>query len=257
MSRMQGMVAIVTGSSRGLGRAIAMQFGREGATVVASARPQSPTGLPGTPDDTAQAIESEGGTAVSIPCDVSDKEQVGALVDSVMDRYGRIDVLVNNAGIMVIGETIMEIDEARWDQSVGTNVSGPYLMCRRVVPVMMKQGRGSIINIGSRMGYDHLRGGGVLYSSTKAALHMFSLTLAEELREHNIAVNILNPGSLASEGSSVIPWAQHDWHQRVDPAVVGPSAVYLALQDASSMTGQMVARAEFGETWGLPSTGSV
>ena len=251
MDRMKGMVAIVTGSSRGLGRAIAREFGREGATVVASARPQSPTGLPGTPEDTAKAIEAEGGTAVSMPCDVSDMAQVRAMADAVMDRYGKIDVLVNNAGIMVIGESIMEIDEAQWDLSMGTNVRGPYLMCRRVVPVMMKQGRGSIINIGSRMGYDHLRGGGVLYSSSKAALHMFSRTLAEELREYNIAVNILNPGSLASEGSSVVPWARHDWDQRVDPAVVGPSAVYLALQDASTMTGEMCVRAEFGETWGL------
>lgn len=251
MDLMKGMVTIVTGSSRGLGRAIAMEFGREGATVVASARPQSPTGLPGTQESTAKAIESEGGTAVSMPCDVSDIEQVRTMAEAVLDRYGTIDVLVNNAGIMVIGESLMEIDEARWDLSMGTNVRGPYLMCRRVVPIMMKQRRGSIINIGSRMGYDHLRGGGVLYSSTKAALHMFSLTLAEELREHNIAVNILNPGSLASEGSSVVPWAQHDWHQRVSPDVVGPSAVYLARQDASSMTGQMVARAEFGETWGL------
>ena len=251
MDRMKGMVAIVTGSSRGLGRAIAREFGREGATVVASARPQSPTGLPGTPEDTAKAIEAEGGTAVSMPCDVSEMAQVRAMADAVMDRYGKIDVLVNNAGIMVIGESIMEIDEARWDLSMGTNVRGPYLMCRRVVPVMMKQGRGSIINIGSRMGYDHLRGGGVLYSSSKAALHMFSRTLAEELREYNIAVNILNPGSLASEGSSVVPWARHDWDQRVDPAVVGPSAVYLALQDASTMTGEMCVQAEFGETWGL------
>ena len=251
MDRMKGMVAIVTGSSRGLGRAIAREFGREGATVVASARPQSPTGLPGTPEDTAKAIEAEGGTAVSMPCDVSEMAQVRAMADAVMDRYGKIDVLVNNAGIMVIGESIMEIDEAQWDLSMGTNVRGPYLMCRRVVPVMMKQGRGSIINIGSRMGYDHLRGGGVLYSSSKAALHMFSRTLAEELREYNIAVNILNPGSLASEGSSVVPWARHDWDQRVDPAVVGPSAVYLALQDASTMTGEMCVRAEFGETWGL------
>ena len=251
MDRMKGLVAIVTGSSRGLGKAIALEFGREGATVVASARPKSPTGLPGTPSDTAQAIEKDGGTAVSMPCDVSNMAQVRAMVDAVVDRYGKIDVLVNNAGIMVIGESIMEIDEARWDLSMGTNVRGPYLMCRRVVPVMMKQGRGSIINIGSRMGYDHLRGGGVLYSSSKAALHMFSRTLAEELREHNIAVNILNPGSLASEGSSVVPWARHDWDQRVNPNVVGPSAVYLALQDASSMTGEMVVRAEFGETWGL------
>ena len=79
---------------------------------------------------------------------------------------------------------------------------------------------------------------------------MFSLCLAEELREHNIAVNILSPGALKSEGSAAIPWTQRDWHLRVDPDVVGPSAVYLALQDAQSFTGQFVLRTEFGQTWG-------
>ena len=251
MDRMKGMVAIVTGSSRGLGRAIAKEFAGEGASVVVSARPSSPTGLPGSPDDTARAIEAAGGDAMSVACDVSDETQVRSMVEQVMDRYGKIDVLVNNAGIMVIGEGILEIDTARWDQSMAANVRGPYLMCRHVVPIMVKQGRGSIVNIGSRMGHDHLRGGGVLYSSTKAALHMFSFCLAEEFRDHNIAVNILSPGSLKSEGSSVIPWAQHDWHERIDPEVVGPSVVYLALQDARSMTGQLVTRAEFGKTWGV------
>jgi len=77
-----------------------------------------------------------------------------------------------------------------------------------------------------------------------------SQCLAEDVREYNIAVNILDPGAMKSEGSSVIPWAQHDWDQRVEPEIVGPSAVYLALRDAHSLTGQLVLRSEFGHTWG-------
>ena len=248
---MQGLVAIVTGSSRGLGKAIAMEYARQGASVVVSARPESPTGLPGTISATADAIHAEGGDAFPIPCDVSDDGQVKEMVRLVMERYGRIDVLVNNAGIMVLGESLLEIDPLRWRQSMAVNVDGPYFTCRHVVPIMMDQRRGSIINIGSGMGSESMPGGGVLYSAGKAALHMFSLVLADEVREHNIAVNILRPGSLKSEGSAAIPWSQHDWHERIEPEVVGPCAVYLALQDAQSLTGQLVKRADFGVTWGV------
>ncbi len=250
MGKMKGLVAIVTGSSRGLGRAIAKEYAREGASVVVSARPRSPTGLPGTIEETARNIQAAGGEVFPIACDVADEEQVNDLVRRVMDRYGRIDVLVNNAGAMVLNESILEIEPARWDQSMAANVRGPYLACRAVVPIMMRQGKGNIINIGSRMGNDHRLRGGVLYSATKAALHMFSLCLADEVREHNIAVNILSPGSIKSEGSAAIPWSQRDWHERVDPEEVGPCAVYLALQDAQSFTGQLVLRSEFGKTWG-------
>ena len=230
---------------------IAREYAREGASVVVSARPQSPTGLSGTIHQTAEAIRDEGGEAFAVPCDVANEEQVIDMVRQVMERYGRIDVLVNNAGIMVLGESFLEIEPARWHQSMAVNVNGPYLVCRRVVPVMIEQRRGSIINIGSRMGSENIPGGGVLYSASKAAVHMFSHVLADELRDHNIAVNILSPGSLRSEGSAAIPWAEHDWHERVEPEAVGACAVFLALQDAASFTGQLVQRAEFGKTWGV------
>jgi len=250
-NKMDGMVAIVTGASRGLGRAIAKEFAAEGAKVVVSARRDSPTGLPGTAVETATQIRDRGGEAMALTCDVSNEAQVMAMVGQTIDTYGRIDVLVNNAGVMVLGETILDIDPEEWDQSVAANLRGPYLCCRSVLPRMIEQGRGSIIHIGSRMGSDHEQGGGVLYSSTKAAVHMFSYCLADEVREHNIAVNILSPGGLKTEGSAAIPWTQRDWEQRVEPEAVGPSAVYLALQDASTFTGQYVLRAEFGETWGV------
>ena len=251
MSRMNGLVAIVTGASRGLGRAVAKEYAREGALVVICARSQSPTGLSGSIDETAQAIKSAGGEVFPVDCDVTDEKQVEEMVRRVVERYGRIDVLFNNAGAMVLGESILEIDPKRWDQVMLVNVTGPYLCSRAVLPTMIGQRRGSIINIGSRMATDPMQGGGVLYSSSKAAVQMFSLCLAEEVREHNIAVNILSPGSLKSEGSAAIPWTQRDWHERVDPGEVGPCAVYLALQDATTFTGRLAARVEFGQTWGF------
>ena len=249
MTSMKGMVAIVTGSSRGLGRAIATEYGREGATVVACARPQSPAPLPGTVNETAELIRSEGGEALAMACDVGNEQEVKAMVQRVVDRYGRIDVLVNNAGIMILGEKFLDIDTARWDNIMEVNVRGAYLTCRYVLPVMMEQRRGSIINIGSLAGTAP-RINGAAYCCSKAALHMLSQCLAEDMREYNIAVNILDPGPMKTEGSSIIPWAQHDWHIRVEPEVVGPCAVYLALQDAESMTGQLVLHREFGKTWG-------
>ena len=250
MGQMNGLVAVVTGASRGLGRAIAKEYAREGASVVICARSQSPTGLAGTLEETAADIRNAGGDVLAVDCDVTEESQVNEMVRRAMDRYGKIDVLFNNAGAMVLGESILEIDPTRWEQVMRVNANGPYLCSRAVLPSMMDRQRGSIINIGSRMATDPSLGGGVLYSASKAAVHMFSLCLADEVREHNIAVNILSPGSLRSEGSAAIPWTQRDWHERVDPSAVGPCAVYLALQDASTFTGRLASRAEFGTTWG-------
>ena len=250
MGQMDGMVAIVTGASRGLGRAVARAYADEGASVVICARRQSPTGLAGTLAETAKDIGEAGGDVLAIDCDVTDESQVNEMVRQAVERYGRIDVLFNNAGAMVLGETILEIDAARWEQLMRVNVSGPYLCSRAVLPTMMEQRRGSIINIGSRMATDPGQGGGVLYSASKAAVHMFTYCLADEVRDYNIAVNVLSPGGLRSEGSAAIPWTQRDWHERVEPSALGPCAVYLALQDASAFTGQLASRFDFGTTWG-------
>ena len=250
MGQMDGMVAIVTGASRGLGRAIARAYASEGASVVICARSQSPTGLAGTLGETEADIRGAGGDVLAVECDVTDEAQVNEMVKQATERYGRIDVLFNNAGVMVLGESLLEIDAPRWEQLMRVNVNGPYLCSRAVVPVMMEQRRGSIINLGSRMATDPAQGGGVLYSASKAAVHMFSYCLADEVRDHNIAVNILSPGGLRSEGSAAIPWTQRDWHERVDPSAIGPMAVYLALQDASTFTGQLASRFDFGATWG-------
>ena len=148
MSQMDKMVAIVTGASRGLGRAIAKAYASEGASVVICARSQSPTGLAGTLEETARDIRSAGGDVLAIACDVTDESQVNEMVRQAMARYGKIDVLFNNAGAMVMGESILEIEPARWEQLMRVNVDGPYLCCRAVLPIMMGQQRGSIINMG-------------------------------------------------------------------------------------------------------------
>ena len=246
--QMKGLVAIVTGGSRGLGRAIAKEYARQGAKVVVTARPRSPTGLPGTIDETVDDIRREGGEALPVPCDAADEDQVEAMVGQVMDLYRQIDVLVNNAGIMIPFEPFLDIGPERWDQLMAANIRGPYLACRGVLPVMMQQRRGSIVNIGSGAASNH-RAGGSAYCTSKAALHMFSLCLAEEAREYNVAVNVLDPGGLRSEGSSVIPWARNTWPERLEPEEVAPSAVCLALQSAEAMTGRVVLTSEFGKTW--------
>ena len=247
---MSGLVAIVTGASRGLGRALAEAYAREGAHVVVSARRQSPSGLAGTVEEVVESIGIAGGEAIGVLCDVTEERQVAELVEQTLARYGRIDVLCNNAGVMSMGETIEAIEPDWWDEVMRINTRGPYLCCRAVLPTMVAQRGGSIINIGSRSGAVPANGGSVAYSASKAALHMFTFCLAAEVREHNVAVNVLSPGPLRSEGSAAIPWTQGDWHQRVEPAEVAPSAVFLALQDARSFTGQLASRDEFGKTWG-------
>jgi len=151
MGQMDGMVAVVTGASRGLGKAIAAEYAREGASVVICARSQSPTGLAGTLQETVQEIQDAGGDVLGVNCDVTDEEQVNEMVRQAKERYGKIDVLFNNAGTMVLGETILEIDPARWDQLIQINVGGPYRCSRAVLPIMMEQGQGS------RIGRTHTR----------------------------------------------------------------------------------------------------
>ena len=244
--KLEGQVAIVTGASRGLGRAVAVAYAREGAKVAVTSRGSSPTGLPGTAQETAEAIERDGGEALAIACDSTDDEQVREMTRQVMERFGKIDLLVNNAGIMIPGEPMLDIEPARWDNLMATNVTGPYLACRHVLPHMIERKQGHVIQIGSGAA-KNFRAGGTAYCSSKAALHLMSLCLAEEMKEHNIRVNVLDPGPMKSEGSSVIPWTKHDWHLRLTPDEAAPSLVGLAVQ---TFTGQILTTADYGKEWG-------
>ena len=247
---MEGLVAVVTGSSRGIGKGIAKVFGAEGARVAVVARSEDESGrLPGNIHLTVQEIHEAGGQAIAIRCDVTDEEQVQAMATAVMDAYGRIDVLVNNAGIQV-NVDLLDLQTRHWDLTMRVNLRGPFLCCKHLAPIMVQQRSGNIINITSGAG-ETVRPSGISYSVTKAGLNMMTLGLAQELQEHNIAVNALNPGGIKTEGAVLVRPSDFDWTGWESPEVVGAAAAWLAQQNPNTFTGHVVDRGEFGKTWGI------
>ncbi len=246
---MQDMVAIVTGSSRGIGKGIAKVFGEECAKVVVVARSEEEGGrLPGNIHLTTQEIQEAGGQAMALRCDVTDEEQVQAMAQAVMEAYGRIDVLVNNAGIQVnVG--LLDLQTRHWDLTMRVNLRGPFLCCKHIAPMMVEQRSGNILNITSSAG-ENVRPRGISYAVTKAGLNIMTRGLAQELEEHNIAVNALNPGPVKTEGAVLVRPTDFDWTNWDPPEVVGTAAAWLAQQTAQSFTGQIVDRTEFGQAWG-------
>ena len=247
---MEGLVAVVTGSSRGIGKGIANIFGEQGARVAVVARSEEEGGrLPGNIHLTVKEIQDAGGQAMAFRCDVTDEEQVEALAAAVGEAYGRIDVLVNNAGVQVnVG--LLDLQTRHWDLTMRVNLRGPFLCCKYLAPIMVQQSSGSIINITSGAA-ERVRPNGISYSVTKAGLNMMTLGLAQELEEHDIAVNALNPGGIKTEGAVLVRPADFDWTGWESPEVVGEASAWLAIQNAKTFTGRVVDRAEFGKTWGV------
>jgi citronellol/citronellal dehydrogenase len=253
---LRGKVALVTGGSRGIGRAICLGFAGQGARVVVAARTEvdSSSGTAfahyaaGTIHDTVQRIQAQGGTAIGIQCDVAQVDDICHLVEATLTHFGRIDIVVNNAGIDC-ESPVVDVDIDLLDRCLAVNVRAPLLLCKFVLPSMLAQRSGSIfcITSGAARAY---RPGRVGYSMSKAALERMFLSLAEEVRPHNIAVNVLSPGRVdtwmnrrgAWPGTAHIPMAQ--------PEAIMPAAIWLAQQTAASFTGQVVERADFGVTWG-------
>jgi NAD(P)-dependent dehydrogenase (short-subunit alcohol dehydrogenase family) len=256
MMTLQDKVAIVTGGSRGIGRAICLGLAAHGANVVVAARTDLDTSAgtkfekyaSGTIHDTTRMIQQRGGTAIGMKCDVTQVEDIRRLVAHTVDHFGRIDVLVNNAGIDC-ESPVVDLETDLLDRCLAVNVRGPLLLCKFALPYMIARRSGAIfcITSGAARGY---RPGRVGYSMSKAALERMFLSLAEEVRPYNIAVNVLSPGRVDTwmnrhgdwPGTSHIPMEQ--------PDAIIPAAVWLATQTAGSFTGQVVERAEFGVTWG-------
>ncbi len=212
MSRLlSGKTALVTGSSRGIGRAIAQRLAAEGATVAVTARSDTPslsmrggttTALPGTIAETVGLIEASGGKAFGVAADLEDAEQRDELVDKVVDRAGRLDVLVNNAGFADYS-LVEAMSMQTFDRTVEHYLRVPFVLTKAAVPQMRKQGAGWIVNIGSVTGLAPVRpyreynktSGDVIYASMKAALHRFTQGAAAELLDANIAVNCVGPST--------------------------------------------------------------
>lgn len=206
-----GRTALVTGSSRGIGRAIAQRLAAEGATVAVTARNHTPsrstraglaTVLPGTIDETIGLIENAGGSAFGLAVDLEDNNARDGLIDQVLDRTGRIDILVNNAGFADYS-VIEQMSLETFDRTVEHYLRTPFVLTKGAVPHMRKQGAGWIVNIGSVTGVAPVRpyreynktSGDVLYGSVKAALHRFTQGVAAELLDANIAVNCVGPST--------------------------------------------------------------
>jgi citronellol/citronellal dehydrogenase len=238
---MKGKVAIVTGASRGIGKAIALGFAREGVKVVVAARSETPPNdrLPGTIYETAAEVEALGGECLPVRCDVTDEACVAAMVDASLERFGRIDILVNNAAID-FPFPARDMPLKRWDIVMKVNIYGPFLCAKAVLPHMIAQGGGSIVNITSNAGAE--RGSGTVgysavYGVSKAALDRLTWALAAEEGVHNIAVNAVKPwGVVSTEGMRM--WTPEE--QQVGwktPASMVAAVMFLAKQDASGVTG--------------------
>ena len=236
-----GKVAIVTGASRGIGRAIALGLARAGAAVVGTARQlDSSPGTGGTLAETVALITAGGGSGLAVPADITDPAGAQALADRAKAELGRIDILVNNAGVFPHG-AIADFAPDEWLKLMAVNVNAPFYLCHAVLPTMIEQGSGNILNVSSGAAQRSIKAR-VGYSTSKAALERFSMGLAEEVREQGIAVNAWTPGLVATD--------MNNQHERgAPPEAVAESAVWLAAQDAS-FTGNVVAREEFGVAWG-------
>jgi 3-oxoacyl-[acyl-carrier protein] reductase len=208
---LSGKTALVTGSSRGIGRAIAQRLAAEGASVVVTARSYEPSpsvrggealAIPGTIGETIRLIEEAGGTAFGVAADLEAPDQRDQLVDQALDRTGRIDILVNNAGFADYG-LVEDMGLETFDRTVEHYVRTPFVLTKAAVPHMRKQGAGWIVNIGSVTGVAPVRpyreynkmSGDVVYASMKAALHRFTQGVAAELVDANIAVNCVGPST--------------------------------------------------------------
>ena len=249
MGELDGKVAIVTGASRGLGKGVAIRFGQEGAAVVVAARSEEAGAVPGTIHETVARIRDGGGTARAVRCDVTDADQVGAMVRQTLDEFGRIDILVNNAGGPYQYERIETYPMWRLEKALDLNVKGVFICAQAVLPAMIAQKAGSIINVSSGAAQTFRYPGDTVYGLTKAAVERFSLGLAYEVRKHNISVVAVQPGMVKTEGAEVVYPGKSDWTGWQEPVDAAKAFVWLAQQTAQTFTMRVVRSPDFGTVW--------
>lgn len=231
MHRLIGKVVIVTGSSSGIGKAIALRFGAEGAKVAVTARRMALC------QQTVAQITRAGGEAWAVQTDVADEHQVERLIDETVARYGRLDILLNNAGV-IAGGRLAETTTKSFDEVMNVNLRGTFFCCRAGFKQMKKQGGGIIINMSSVAGVQAWAGTGI-YSASKHGIMALTKSLADEGRAHHIKVSAICPGSVAEDLVDASP--EEILHsEKIDPFDIAETAVYLATLGKYAMVHQVV-----------------
>jgi 3-oxoacyl-[acyl-carrier protein] reductase len=238
--RLKDQVAIVTGGSRGIGRAIGEALADDGAKLAVVYK-----GSRDAAEAAAQSIKEKGGAALALQCDVADSRAVGECVGRVKQEWGRVDVLVNNAGV-IHDELFIRMEPENWEAVLRTNLGGVFNFCKAVAyDPMMRQRHGRIINISS-IAADHVNPGQTNYAASKGAINSFTRALAVELASRGVTVNAIAPGFIETDMSAAVRNKAGDLLKKLipmrrlgRPEDIARLAVFLASADSAYITGQV------------------
>lgn len=261
--RLPDKVAVVTGAARGLGRSHALALAAEGANIAAVDIGRTPgeaaydLARRSELQEVVKAVRDMGRQAIAVECDVTRSDEVRSMAREVLRQWGRVDILVNNAGVISVS-TVVEMREAEWDLVVDVSLKGTFLCCRHVLPAMMKQRSGRVINTGSIAGKEGIALN-AHYSAAKAGVHAFTRALAKEVASYGINVNAVAPGGVNTPlmkgiaGKLAQVWnvkpeeAYQAFCQRfhvsgapIEPADVSNVVVWLASDETRNLTGQVI-----------------
>jgi 3-oxoacyl-[acyl-carrier protein] reductase len=239
MINLSGRTALVTGASRGIGRALALRLAAQGAAVIAAARADNARAV-------CDEIVAAGGRARLASVDVTDRESINRMVSEALEAYGRIDILVNNAGI-ARDQLLLRMKRDDWDAVLGTNLTAAFACVQAVLKPMVKQRGGRIISISSVVGQSG-NAGQANYAASKAGLIGFSKSLAQEVASRGITVNVVAPGLIETDMTRAIAEGAHEtWAAKIPvgrlgtPDDVAWAVCFLASDEASYITGQVLA----------------